>query len=141
MWRRAVLALALVALAGCGGLGPGADDGDWRVRLVVQNAGPQPTTVTATVDATPGGRVVEETRRLAPGETWVVTTLPTGSAPADTYSVALAADGEVSIEHAFDTRRASGSGATLYLVGGGTVVSCGGSVDCWQNHTAARLAS
>lgn len=127
MRRQVLVALCVLLLAGCSGLG-GESKESWEYRIVVENGYTDAQTVTATVE-TDGGVVVNETRQVAPGERWVVTTL-TDDAGSGNYSVAVstAAHGE-EVTHQAGT---AGSGATRIILGEGHIVSCGGNVTCYQ---------
>jgi hypothetical protein len=129
MWRRLLLVCCLLSVAGCSALGQNGDE-PLEHRVVVENGYEDARTVTVAVDTDGGGPVANETRRLEPGEQWTVWTLNGSAGESTGYSVEVSTAGT----DATDRHRgqASGPGATLVVIGGGEVLTCGGNVTCYE---------
>ena len=126
----AVVAVALVVLSGCtASTGPAAE-ATGQHSFVVENGHAEAKNVTATIDVRGEGPVVDETRRLAPGEQWVVATLNASALP-DGYTM-RASTSEASVSHETPT---GSLGATVIAIGEGVVSTCYGNATCY-NETA-----
>jgi hypothetical protein len=132
MRRQVLVGLGVVLLAGCSGLGAvvdgGSADQSWEYRIVVESGYSDARNVTVSVDTDAGA--LNETKQLAPGEQWVVTTLTDDDAGSGTYAVAVStAQNGDEVTHEAQT---AGSGVTRIVLGEGRIVSCGGNVTCYQ---------
>jgi len=131
-YKIVVFLSCLVVFAGCSAIGIDGTDTDeqWTYRFVVENEHSSPQNVTVSITA--DGFVHNETRRLAPGEQWVVANV-TGDGTKRTYSVTLLATHQEST--LTDSGTLSSTGATVYTLDTGNIISCSGSVTCYREIT------
>ncbi|WP_353633235.1 hypothetical protein ABSL23_00485 (plasmid) [Halobacterium sp. NMX12-1] len=126
----ALAAVVLVVLSGCSAIMGPASEEIGQHRFVVENGHPEAQNVTATIAVRGEGPVVNETRRLAPDEQWVVATLNT-SALTDGYTM-RASTARASASHETPN---GGPGATVIFIGEGRISTCEGNATCY-NETA-----
>lgn len=125
-----VMLAVFVFLSGCSAITGSTPDDRVQHRLVVENGYAEATNITVTIVPHKSGPAINETRRLTPDEQWVVTTLDEPVTNTD-YTMTVSTE-QGSIRH---ETGGGGTGATLIVIGGGRVVTCGGNLTCY-NETA-----
>jgi uncharacterized Fe-S center protein len=126
----AVLLSVLILLAGCSAITGSAPDDPSQHRFVVENGYAEAQNITVTIDTNGGGPVITETRHVMAGEQWILTTLNV-SVMKNGYTMTVLTRGNEILHEA----NSGGSGATLVVVGGGQILTCGGTLTCYNETT------
>ncbi|WP_135663881.1 hypothetical protein [Halorhabdus rudnickae] len=121
-----ILVAAFVLCSGCVGITDTTPDDHGQYRFVVENGYGETQNVTVTIDIHGDGPIINESRRLTPDGQWIVTTRNV-SALEGGYTM-VASTERTTVR---DETDASGTGATL-LVLGGPIVTCGGDPGCYN---------